>query len=117
MKARESKRRPPLRRPRKAEIGNAEEMQDEDLELEKVRLISLALECGFDEDSAKTCLNRLVELYGKPSIPYPSNAELVQLLLHELALYMFNRKKNVSYCLIMKRFKLVILTRFGFRLI
>ncbi|XP_069144954.1 ATP-dependent DNA helicase Q-like 1 isoform X1 [Solanum lycopersicum] len=64
MKAREKQRRPPLRRPRKAEIEDAEEMQDEDLELEKVRLISLALECGFDEDSAKTCLNRLVELYG-----------------------------------------------------
>ncbi|WMV12097.1 hypothetical protein MTR67_005482 [Solanum verrucosum] len=64
MKARENQRRPPLRRPRKAEIEDAEEMQDEDLELEKVRLISLALEFGFDEDSAKTCLNRLVELYG-----------------------------------------------------
>ncbi|KAJ8572814.1 hypothetical protein K7X08_009325 [Anisodus acutangulus] len=64
MKARENQRRPPLRRPRKAEIGDAEEMHAEDLELEKVRLISLALEFGFDEDSAKTCLNRLVELYG-----------------------------------------------------
>ncbi|XP_015067227.1 ATP-dependent DNA helicase Q-like 1 [Solanum pennellii] len=64
MKAREKQRRPPLRRPRKAEIEDAEEMQDEDLKLEKVRLVSLALECGFDEDSAKTCLNRLVELYG-----------------------------------------------------
>ncbi|KAL3382024.1 hypothetical protein AABB24_001884 [Solanum stoloniferum] len=64
MKARENQRRPPLRRPRKAEVEDAEEMQDEDLELEKVRLISLALEFGFDEDSAKTCLNRLVELYG-----------------------------------------------------
>lgn len=68
MKARENKRRQPLRRPRKAKIGDTEEMQDEDLELEKVKLISLALEFGFDEDSAKTCLNRLVELYGKPSI-------------------------------------------------
>ncbi|KAK4739362.1 hypothetical protein R3W88_003059 [Solanum pinnatisectum] len=64
MKARENQRRQPLRRPRKAEIEDAEEMQDEDLELEKVRLISLALGFGFDEDSAKTCLNRLVELYG-----------------------------------------------------
>ncbi|KAM3378012.1 ATP-dependent DNA helicase Q-like 1 [Capsicum galapagoense] len=64
MKARENKRRQPLRRPRKAKIGDTEEMQDEDLELEKVKLISLALEFGFDEDSAKTCLNRLVELYG-----------------------------------------------------
>ncbi|OIT37465.1 PREDICTED: ATP-dependent DNA helicase Q-like 1 [Nicotiana attenuata] len=66
MKARENQRRPPLRRPRKAEIGDAGEMQeqDNDLELEKVRLISLALEFGFDEDSAHTCLNRLIELYG-----------------------------------------------------
>ncbi|XP_059313277.1 ATP-dependent DNA helicase Q-like 1 isoform X2 [Lycium ferocissimum] len=64
MKARENQRRQPLRRPRKAEIGGAEEMEDDDLELEKVKLISLALEFGFDEDSAKTCLNRLVELYG-----------------------------------------------------
>ncbi|KAK4339718.1 hypothetical protein RND71_041180 [Anisodus tanguticus] len=42
-------------------------MQDEDLELEKVRLIILALEFGFDEDSGKTCLNRLVELYAVES--------------------------------------------------
>ncbi|XP_060167266.1 ATP-dependent DNA helicase Q-like 1 [Lycium barbarum] len=60
MKGRENQRRQPLRRPRKAEIGGA----DDDLEVEKVKLISLALEFGFDEDSAKTCLNRLVELYG-----------------------------------------------------
>ncbi|CAN4110993.1 unnamed protein product [Withania somnifera] len=65
MKARENQRRAPLRRPRKAEIGDAEEMEDENLELEKVKLISLALEFGFDEDSAKTCLNRLIELYGE----------------------------------------------------
>ncbi|XP_028770926.1 ATP-dependent DNA helicase Q-like 1 isoform X1 [Neltuma alba] len=35
-----------------------------DLELEKVRLVSLALDFGFDEDSAKKCLDRLVALYG-----------------------------------------------------
>ncbi|CAA0822321.1 ATP-dependent DNA helicase Q-like 1 [Striga hermonthica] len=39
-------------------------MDDQDLELEKARLISLALEFGFDEDSANECLDRLVRLYG-----------------------------------------------------
>ncbi|GER49479.1 ATP-dependent DNA helicase [Striga asiatica] len=39
-------------------------MDDQDLELEKARLISLALEFGFDEDSAKEGLDRLVRLYG-----------------------------------------------------
>ncbi|KAK9070692.1 hypothetical protein SSX86_011094 [Deinandra increscens subsp. villosa] len=34
------------------------------LEMEKARLLSLALEFGFDEDSVRTCLNRLVDLYG-----------------------------------------------------
>ncbi|XP_054801184.1 ATP-dependent DNA helicase Q-like 1 [Prosopis cineraria] len=35
-----------------------------DLELEKTRLVSLALDFGFDECSAKKCLDRLVALYG-----------------------------------------------------
>ncbi|XP_050220668.1 ATP-dependent DNA helicase Q-like 1 [Mercurialis annua] len=35
-----------------------------DLDLEKARLLSLALECGFDEESAKKCLDRLISLYG-----------------------------------------------------
>ncbi|KAL3620645.1 ATP-dependent DNA helicase Q-like 1 [Castilleja foliolosa] len=39
-------------------------MGDHDLELEKARLISLALEFGFDEESANKCLDRLVQLYG-----------------------------------------------------
>lgn len=71
MKARENQGRPPLRRPRRADIGDAGEMQeqDDDLELEKVRLISLALEFGFDEDSANMCLNRLIELYGNSRTP------------------------------------------------
>ncbi|KAK1434480.1 hypothetical protein QVD17_00223 [Tagetes erecta] len=33
-------------------------------EMEKTRLISLALEFGFDEGSARICLDRLVHLYG-----------------------------------------------------
>jgi len=37
---------------------------EHDLELEKVRLISLALEIGFDELSANQCFDRLVSLYG-----------------------------------------------------
>ncbi|KVI11019.1 DNA helicase, ATP-dependent, RecQ type [Cynara cardunculus var. scolymus] len=36
----------------------------ENLEIEKARLISLALEFGFDEESARVCLDRLVDLYG-----------------------------------------------------
>lgn len=33
-------------------------------EMEKLRLIKLALEFGFDEESARICLDRLVHLYG-----------------------------------------------------
>ncbi|KAK4595582.1 hypothetical protein RGQ29_013886 [Quercus rubra] len=40
-------------------------MDDHDLELEKTRLISLALDFGFDEESAKKCLDRMVQLYGE----------------------------------------------------
>ncbi|KAH6819051.1 RECQ helicase l1 [Perilla frutescens var. frutescens] len=39
-------------------------MGGHDLDLEKARLISLALEFGFDEDTANSCLDRLVQLYG-----------------------------------------------------
>ncbi|XP_059652331.1 ATP-dependent DNA helicase Q-like 1 [Cornus florida] len=39
-------------------------MGDEDLEIEKARLLSLALDFGFDEESSKKCLDRLVHLYG-----------------------------------------------------
>nr|XP_048324246.1 ATP-dependent DNA helicase Q-like 1 isoform X2 [Ziziphus jujuba var. spinosa] len=42
-------------------------MEDYDLELEKARLLSLALEFGFDELSANKCLDRLVKLYGMVS--------------------------------------------------
>ncbi|WJX19603.1 ATP-dependent DNA helicase Q-like 1, variant 2 [Trifolium repens] len=38
--------------------------QQHDLELEKVRLIGLALEFGYDEHSANQCFDRLVALYG-----------------------------------------------------
>ncbi|KAJ1385610.1 P-loop containing nucleoside triphosphate hydrolase, partial [Sesbania bispinosa] len=38
--------------------------KEHDLELEKVRLISLALDFGFDEHSANQCLDRLIALYG-----------------------------------------------------
>ncbi|KAL9175105.1 hypothetical protein ABFS82_02G094200 [Erythranthe guttata] len=39
-------------------------MENQDMELEKAKLISLALEFGFDEESANKCLHRLVDLYG-----------------------------------------------------
>ncbi|KFK37983.1 hypothetical protein AALP_AA3G055000 [Arabis alpina] len=35
-----------------------------DLEMEKARLLSLATKLGFDEDSAKKCLDRFISLYG-----------------------------------------------------
>ncbi|KAF3584561.1 hypothetical protein F2Q69_00032336 [Brassica cretica] len=39
-------------------------MKGQDLELEKARLLSLATKLGFDEESAKKCLDRFVDLYG-----------------------------------------------------
>ncbi|KAJ4832973.1 ATP-dependent DNA helicase Q-like 1 [Turnera subulata] len=39
-------------------------MGGHDLELERARFLSLAMECGFDEESAKKCLDRLISLYG-----------------------------------------------------
>lgn len=41
-----------------------EEMDNHELEIERARLISLAMEFGFDEGSAMKCLDRLVNLYG-----------------------------------------------------
>ncbi|GLT90175.1 hypothetical protein SLE2022_081210 [Rubroshorea leprosula] len=40
-------------------------MEGSDLELEKARLLSLALDSGFDEESANKCLDRLISLYGE----------------------------------------------------
>ncbi|KAI6684663.1 hypothetical protein NL676_030576 [Syzygium grande] len=37
-------------------------------EVEKARLLSLALEFGFDQQSATKCLHRLVSLYGREFI-------------------------------------------------
>ncbi|KAK6159845.1 hypothetical protein DH2020_003226 [Rehmannia glutinosa] len=51
-------------RARRRKEYSGKRMDDQDLELEKARLISLALEFGFDEDSANKCLDRLVQLYG-----------------------------------------------------
>ncbi|XP_044477417.1 ATP-dependent DNA helicase Q-like 1 [Mangifera indica] len=39
-------------------------MDGHDLEFEKARLLSLALDFGFDEASSQKCLNRLISLYG-----------------------------------------------------
>ncbi|KAG4983377.1 hypothetical protein JHK87_028126 [Glycine soja] len=46
-------------------MGSSSRKKNQDLELEKVRLISLALEFGFDESSANKCLDRLIALYGE----------------------------------------------------
>ncbi|URE15259.1 hypothetical protein MUK42_32554 [Musa troglodytarum] len=35
------------------------------MEVERARLLSLALEFGFDEDAATRCLDRLLDLYGE----------------------------------------------------
>ncbi|KAK6911631.1 DEAD/DEAH box helicase domain [Dillenia turbinata] len=40
-------------------------MEEQDLEIEKARLLSLALEFGFDEESSLKCLDRLIHLYGE----------------------------------------------------
>lgn len=47
-------------------------MDGHDLEMEKARLLSLALDFGFDEESAKKCLDRLVHLYGTHCHTNPS---------------------------------------------
>ncbi|KAI4310930.1 hypothetical protein MLD38_035873 [Melastoma candidum] len=38
--------------------------RDGELDVEKARLLSLAIDFGFDEDSARRCLDRLISLYG-----------------------------------------------------
>ncbi|XP_042475326.1 ATP-dependent DNA helicase Q-like 1 isoform X2 [Macadamia integrifolia] len=40
-------------------------MEDQNLDFEKTRLLSLALDFGFDEESSKKCLDRLIHLYGE----------------------------------------------------
>ncbi|TYJ96483.1 ATP-dependent DNA helicase Q-like 1 [Cucumis melo var. makuwa] len=39
-------------------------MGGHDLDLERARLLSLAAELGFDEESAEACLDRIINLYG-----------------------------------------------------
>ncbi|KAK7392067.1 hypothetical protein VNO78_20494 [Psophocarpus tetragonolobus] len=46
-------------------MGSSSRKKKQDVELERVRLISLALDFGFDESSANKCLNRLIALYGE----------------------------------------------------
>lgn len=41
-----------------------QKMDGRDFEVEKARLLSLALDFGFDEQSAKKSLDRLISLYG-----------------------------------------------------
>lgn len=40
---------------------------EDDLELEKARLLSLASDFGFDEEAATQCLDNLIRLYGEIS--------------------------------------------------
>ncbi|GAB2228981.1 hypothetical protein Droror1_Dr00023115 [Drosera rotundifolia] len=40
------------------------EEEEEEFEMEKARLVSLALEFGFENQSARRCLDRLIDLYG-----------------------------------------------------
>lgn len=39
-------------------------MEASDADTEKIRLVTLAIGCGFDEQSAHKCLDRLIHLYG-----------------------------------------------------
>ena len=72
-----SPRPPPATvKPRKPSL-----MDEHDLELEKVKLISLAVEFGFDEYSAKKCLDRLIELYGNPNSSFAFSNHLIFILL------------------------------------
>lgn len=48
-------------------------MDGNDLEMEKARLLSLALDFGFDEESAKKCLDRMIRLYGTHCLLNPRN--------------------------------------------
>ncbi|KAM5561063.1 ATP-dependent DNA helicase Q-like 1 [Rosa sericea] len=45
-------------------------MGSHDLEMEKARLLSLALNFGFDEESANKCLDRMVDLYGEDGLDF-----------------------------------------------
>ncbi|XP_027366802.1 ATP-dependent DNA helicase Q-like 1 [Abrus precatorius] len=45
-------------------MASSSRKKKHDLELERVRLISLALDFGFDEHSANKCFDRLLALYG-----------------------------------------------------
>nr|XP_010914529.2 ATP-dependent DNA helicase Q-like 1 [Elaeis guineensis] len=43
----------------------AKRPSEREMEVERARLLSLALDFGFDEEVAKKCLDRLVDLYGE----------------------------------------------------
>jgi hypothetical protein len=58
-------------------------MGGRDLELERARFLSLALEFGFDEESANKCLDRLISLYGN-SPTQPLIHSLTQFLIKPL---------------------------------
>ena len=56
----------------RTKLGHTKEkdMGRHDLELERARFLSLALEFGFDEESANKCLDRLITLYGNSPLAH-----------------------------------------------
>ncbi|KAL5700300.1 DNA helicase [Ranunculus cassubicifolius] len=61
-----------------------------ELEVEKARLMSLALEFGFDEESANKCLNDLIHLYGEEGREFITVEHSGDDYLASLAEYMQN---------------------------
>ncbi|RZC89005.1 hypothetical protein C5167_030697 [Papaver somniferum] len=59
-----------------------------DLDAEKLRLITLALDFGFDEDSSKKCLDRLIDLYGEDGKDFVTVGHCGDDYLTELAEFM-----------------------------
>ncbi|XP_026457501.1 ATP-dependent DNA helicase Q-like 1 [Papaver somniferum] len=59
-----------------------------DLDAEKLRLITLALDFGFDEDSSKKCLDRLIDLYGEDGKDFVTVEHCGDDYLTELAEFM-----------------------------
>lgn len=59
-----------------------------DLDAEKLRLITLALDFGFDEDSSRKCLDRLIDLYGEDGKDFVTVEHCGDDYLTELAEFM-----------------------------
>ncbi|KAG6491535.1 hypothetical protein ZIOFF_046467 [Zingiber officinale] len=57
------------RQPSSLRTGSWAGAAEQEMEVERARLLSLAYEFGFDEDAANQCLDRLLDLYGE-TFPY-----------------------------------------------